>query len=262
MRCHRAVVKTFAVEFFQVRCFDDALPPRDAIMRYASPLPNPAPREQSMTMPVTRHWTTAAVRELTQEDRPWPRYELLDGELLVTPAPRGPHQTAAWEICRLLDDYVSSRRLGVTLMSPADIELRKGTIMQPDVFVAPRGISPAGRVPEWSDITALLLAVEVLSPSTLRNDRVVKRDFYLANNVAEYWVVDVDARVIERWRPTQETPDLRREILEWSPRSGDPLVIDVAALFSRISEKWAALSRVHQDLGGFQPESGARPNDR
>lgn len=115
-----------------------------------------------MAMPVSRRWTTADVRELIREDRPWPRYELLDGELLVTPAPRGPHQTAAWEIARLLDDYVLSRRLGVTLMAPADIELKQDTIVQPDVFVAPRGIAPPGRVAEWSDITGLLLAVEIL----------------------------------------------------------------------------------------------------
>ncbi len=197
-----------------------------------------------MAMPVSRHWTTADVRELTQEDRPWPRYELLDGELLVTPAPRGPHQTAAWEISRLLDDYMSSRRLGVTMMSPADLELRPGTIMQPDVFVIPKGITRVARVPEWSDISALMLAVEILSPSSLRNDRVLKRDFYLANNVEEYWIVDVDARVIERWLQTQETPELLRETLVWSPRGGEPLVIDLQALFARIDAKWTLIQEL------------------
>ena len=197
-----------------------------------------------MAMPVSRHWTTADVRELTQEDRPWPRYELLDGELLVTPAPRGPHQTAAWEISRLLDDYMSSRRLGVTMMSPADLELRPGTIMQPDVFVIAKGITRVAHVPEWSDISALMLAVEILSPSSLRNDRVLKRDFYLANNVEEYWIVDVDARVIERWLPTQETPELLRETLMWSPRGGEPLVIDLQALFARIDAKWTLIQEL------------------
>ena len=201
-----------------------------------------------MAMPVSRHWTTADVRELTRDDRPWPRYELLDGELLVTPAPRGPHQTAVGEVWKLLDTYVLDRQLGVALLSPAELELRTGTIVQPDVFVAPRGIAPPGRVAEWSDITALLLAVEVLSPSSLRTDRVVKRDFYLANHVDEYWVVDVDARVIERWTPTRETPELLRETLQWSPRGGDPLIIDVVALFARVDARWAELSRLRLDL--------------
>lgn len=201
-----------------------------------------------MAMPVSRHWTTADVRELIREDRPWPRYELLDGELLVTPAPRGPHQTAAAELWKLLDTYVCDRRLGLAMMSPSEIQLRKGTIMQPDVFVAPRGIAPAGRVAEWSDISALLLAVEILSPSSLRTDRVLKRDFYLANNVEEYWVVDADARVIERWRPTQDRPELLRETLQWAPRGGAPLIIDVVSLFARIDARWAELSLLRLDL--------------
>ena len=190
-------------------------------------------------MPLERHWTTAAVRELTREDRPWPRYELIGDELLVTPAPRGPHHTAAFAIATLLDAYSSAQRIGVTMMSPADLELRRGTITQPDVFVVPRGISNATGPAEWSEITALLLAVEVLSDSSVRTDRVLKRDFYLANHVEEYWVVDTDARAIERWRPEQTTPELVRESLVWLPRGGEPLVLDVAALFDRIEEQWA-----------------------
>ena len=50
-----------------------------------------------MGMPLPRQWTTADVRALSQEDCPCPWYELIDGELLVTPAPRGPHQFAAME---------------------------------------------------------------------------------------------------------------------------------------------------------------------
>jgi Uma2 family endonuclease len=194
-----------------------------------------------MSTPRARHWTTANVRELTQEDRPWPRFELLDGELLVTPAPPGPHQTAVGELLLLIAPYAAHRQLGDTLMSPSDIELRTGTIVQPDVFVAPKGFAPTGRTPEWSDISSLLLAVEVLSPSSLRTDRVLKRDFYLTNHVEEYWIVDLDARVIERWRPAQETPELRRDTLAWSPRGGEPLVIDIDALFSRIDAKWQLL---------------------
>lgn len=82
----------------------------------------------------------------------------------------------------------------------------------------------------------------------MRTDRIVKREFYLANNVEEYWVVDVDARVIERWRPTQDTPELLRETLLWAPRGGDPLIIDVVSLFARIDGRWAELSRLRLDL--------------
>ena len=192
-----------------------------------------------MAMPVTRRWSAADVRELIEENRPWPRYELLHGELLVTPAPRGPHQTAVAELLRLLDVYAYDGGIGVAMISPADLSLRPETIVQPDVFVIPKGsVRVVGRQPEWSDITSLLLVEEVLSASSLRTDRVVKRDFYLANGVDEYWIVELDARLVERWRPAQETPELVRETLVWSPRGAAPLRIDLPTLFDRIDAKW------------------------
>lgn len=222
------------------------------MLAHATPLRISRRCEHSMAMPVTRRWTAADVRELIQEDRPWPRYELLDGELLVTPAPRGPHQTAASEIRQLLNEYAYRTRIGIAFQSPADLELRSGTIVQPDVFVVPRGsVHVRGREHEWSDITELMLAVEILSPSSLRTDRVLKRDFYLSNNVEEYWIVDCDARVVERWRQAQETPQLIRETLTWSPRSGEPLLIDLPALFTRIDAFWQELR-----ASGFGRETG------
>lgn len=187
-----------------------------------------------MAMPVIRRWTTADVRAITREDRAWPRYELIDGELLVTPAPRAAHQFAATEIWKVLYDFLERHPVGTALISPADLELRPGTITQPDVFVIPAGITIAGATLEWSDVTALLLAVEVLAPASLRTDRVVKRDFYLANGVAEYWIVDLDERMVERWTPTQETPELCRTTIAWAPLGREPLLIELGHLFDRI----------------------------
>lgn len=206
-------------------------------------LPDSSFREHTMVMSITRHWTTADVRALTREDRPWPRYELIDGELLVTPAPRGPHQVAAFELCRVLATYLDRDPIGLAVMSPSDLELKRGTITQPDVFVIPAGIGIAGVTPEWADVTSLLLAVEVLSPSSLRTDRVVKRDFYLANGVAEYWIVDLDERLIERWTPAQETPVLCQGTIIWTPLDREPLVIDLDALFDRIEATWRRMAR-------------------
>ena len=191
-----------------------------------------------MGMPaIQRRWTTADVRELTREDRPWPRYELIAGELLVTPAPGSIHQIAATEIWSLLNAYLEREPVGLAVVSPADLELKPGTITQPDVFVVPAETRIASDVLQWPDVKSLLLAVEVLSPSTLRTDRVKKRDFYLDNGVEEYWVVDLDARVVERWRPAQETSELTRDRLEWAPNGRAPLVIDLPALFERIQKK-------------------------
>jgi Uma2 family endonuclease len=189
-----------------------------------------------MGMPVLhrRRWTAADVRALMDENRPWPRYELLDGELLVTPAPVASHQLAVGDMYFLLRDYVDAERIGLVVTSPADIELAPETIMQPDVFVIPNDVIPANDPLRWQHVTSLLLAVEVLSPSTMREDRIRKRDFYLANRVDEYWVVDLDARVIERWTAAADRPDIRRDTLTWRPRaSSDALLIDVQGYFAR-----------------------------
>jgi Uma2 family endonuclease len=208
-----------------------------AVTLGGAPLPPRFLAEHTMGMPVLRrHWTTADVRALMDESRHWPRYELIDGELLVTPAPGVIHQVAVTEIWRLVNDYVERERFGVTLTSPADVELREGNITQPDVFVVPAGMFPAGDVvPTWPDVTGLLLAVEIISPSSIRVDRVTKRDHYLDVGVPEYWIVDLDARIIERWTPERSTPLVESSRFEWTPKGADSsLVVDVTDLFGRI----------------------------
>lgn len=195
-------------------------------------LPN---AEQTMGMPaLTKHrWTAADVRTLMDESRHWPRYELLDGELLVTNAPTLAHQWAVTELVARLRDYCEREGVGTALLSPTDVELAPESIMQPDVFVVPRELIPADGDMRWPQVTALLLAIEVLSPSTMREDRVRKRDFYLANRVNEYWIVDLDARVLERWTPQNERPDIRRDELVWRPAgSKAPFLLDVRTFFN------------------------------
>lgn len=184
--------------------------------------------EHIMGMPArtSHHWAAADVRALIDESRAWPRYELLHGELLVTPAPEPRHQLIVGELFVLVHQYVQQERLGVALMSPADIELRPESIMQPDVFVVPNECIPADPPMRWSHVDRLLLAAEVLSPSTTRQDRIDKRDHYLAHGVDTYWIVDPDARVFERWTPAQERPDIVRDRLTWHP-SGASLAFEL-----------------------------------
>lgn len=188
-----------------------------------------------MAMPAVeeRYWTADDVRALPDDGK---RYECIDGELLVTPSPRGLHQKALREVFLRLHDYVREHALGELLWSPADIELEARSLVQPDLFVAlPRAGVP--RFADWTDVGALPLAIEVLSPSTARYDRVVKRKFYQRRQVGEYWIVDLDARLIERWQPADQSPEILSETLAWAP-AGAPsaLVIDLEALFRDICD--------------------------
>jgi Uma2 family endonuclease len=187
-----------------------------------------------MGMPASaRRRTADEVRDLTDESRPRPRYELIDGELLVTPAPRPVHQITALELARKLADYVDAEGLGLTLMPPADLELRAGTIVQPDVFVVPA--ADACPLRDWRQVRALLLAVEIISPSTARQDRETKRAFFQRAGVSEYWVVDLDARCVERWRPSDEQPEIVRERLDWRPLAfRPPFKLDLTVFFRRV----------------------------
>src|SRR4051812_26683401 len=130
-------------------------------------LPHCVSAEHIMAMPArstrVHRWTTADVRALMDPSRAWPRFELIGGELFVTPAPEWVHQTAVFEVARILAEYCDRERVGVVLMSPADLELIPGEITQPDVFVVPYRVLPEGDArPAWSMITSLRLAVETI----------------------------------------------------------------------------------------------------
>jgi Uma2 family endonuclease len=193
-----------------------------------------------MGMPaVRRHWTTADVRALIDESpTAWPRYELIDGQLLVTPSPGNPHQIAVTAMVLLLNPYLERERVGVVLMAPADLELRPGTITQPDVFVLPEGAADVGEGWTWRDVRRVMLAVEVISPSSIRTDRVTKRDFYLDAGIPDYFIVDVDARIVEHWSSKRETPLVLRDQLVWHPAGAEqPLRASLPEFFDAIDDK-------------------------
>jgi Uma2 family endonuclease len=173
-------------------------------------------------------WTAEMARALPDDGN---RYEVLDGELFVTPAPTLLHQRALRVVFELLLPYVSDHAIGELLWSPADIEFSPKRLVQPDLFVAELrdgGIS-------WRDVIGLILAIEGLSRSTAYADRHRKRRIYMEEAVDEYWIVDVEARVIERWRKGDTRPEILDESLVWTPIPGiDPLIIYLHAYFTAV----------------------------
>ena len=184
-----------------------------------------------MAMPATTRWTAEMVRALPDDGK---RYEVIDGELFVTPSPTLRHQEAVHEMSRRLAAYLDEHPVGRVFVSPADVTFADGSLTQPDVFVAP--LLAGKRPSEWNEIKGLVLAVEVLSPSTARADRRVKLRLYQRHRVPEYWIVDVDARLIERWRADDERPEIVTDQLEWQPDPAHPpLVIDLPAYFRDVT---------------------------
>ena len=184
-----------------------------------------------MGMPDLSHaWTPEEVRALPDDGR---RYEVVRGELLVTPSPSFSHQDAAFRLARMLQEYAERTGVGYAMLSPADIEPEAGAFVQPDVFVGP--LNEGRRPRSWADFSHLLLAVEIISPSSARADRTVKRQLFQRTRVPQYWIVDLDARLVERWRPDDERPEVLSDRLSWQP---DPRVaaleIDFADFFARV----------------------------
>jgi Uma2 family endonuclease len=183
-----------------------------------------------MAMPVQGKWTAELARALPDDGN---RYEVLDGELFVTPAPALLHQRALLELYDRLKPYVVAHGLGEALLSPADIEFSPKRLVQPDLFVIPD--APGGRRKAWREVKSLLLAVESLSPTTARADRIKKRKIYQDEGVPEYWIIDPDARAFERWRPSDERPEILADTLVWHPRAEiEPLTIDLEEYFTAV----------------------------
>jgi Uma2 family endonuclease len=183
----------------------------------------------AMASPHTR-WTADMVRALPDDGL---RHEVIDGEHIVTPAPSWTHQGAVLQLARRLMDYLAEHSIGHVVIAPADVEFDEHNMVEPDLFVVPL---VAGKRPSaWEDVRALLLAVEVLSPSTVRTDRFRKRRLYLQKGVPEYWIVDVDARVVERWRAGEEVGAVLTDRLVWQPEPGiAPLTLDLDEYFGDV----------------------------
>ena len=188
-----------------------------------------------MAMPALRdrRWSVREVRQLiTEAPLATPRYELVAGELLVTPSPTAPHQGAVARLLALLDVYARKNQIGAAYTSPFDVELEPETLVQPDVFVM--SLTEAQRLRTEMPARELLLAVEVISPSSARYDRVTKRALY-QRHVSEYWVIDLNARLVERWMPNDDRPEHIVDTLVWHPQgASEPFVLELPGYFADV----------------------------
>jgi Uma2 family endonuclease len=188
-----------------------------------------------MAMPLARpfpdrtRWTVADLDALPDDGN---RYEILHGELLVTPPPSSAHQGIAMRLTVLLGLWCRANT-GWMVLAPAGVHVSDSNWFEPDVAVYPE---PEYTRRPWRELSPPLLVVEIVSASTQVRDREGKRPAYLAHGVKEVWLIDDDARSMERWTLAAEFPELYSDAITWNPDPAAPaLMITANELFGAAS---------------------------
>jgi Uma2 family endonuclease len=172
-----------------------------------------------------RPWTRDELQRLPDDGN---RYEVLDGQLLVTPFPEAPHQRVAGSLILRLEPYCRAQAVGV-VVAPGPVP-HGDSELQPDIAAYLDPTIPFDA--EWDRYPRAGLVVEILSPSTRRRDLGIKRAAYRRWGIPEYWIVDVEARSVTVVRPGRDDERLTGT-LRWQPRPDVPaLEIALATVFS------------------------------
>lgn len=212
-----------------------------------------------MVMPDTaRRYTAEEVLAFPDDGN---RYELVDGELLVSPSPTQKHQLVLQELFYQLKTYLAPySSIAVPFFSPADIIWSRDDYVQPDLFVV-----PAQEVTgDWRDCQTLMFIIEVVSPSSARGDRYKKRRLYQRRGVATYWIVDPDAQLVEVWHPEDERPEIVTDVARWRVTPEAPeLRIALPELFANLPGRGDSINAAPSHVTGFDdaPSRSVRGQD-
>lgn len=188
------------------------------------------------TKPAPRRWTYAEYARLPDDGK---RYEVIAGELSVSPSPGPMHQKALMRLSTALDQFTQEHGLGEMYHGPINVLLSSTDYLVPDlVFVR---AERTGIITRRGIEAAPDLVIEAISPSTAMRDRGPKRERYAHFGVPLYWVVDVELRHIEVYRLSQDSDvpaEIVRDALVWQPVPGGPsLSIAVPSIVSPLGRR-------------------------
>jgi len=172
----------------------------------------------SLSTPERGVWTVADLERLPDDGN---RYEILYGELLVTPLPSAGHQGVAARLLVALANWCRANT-GWRFLSPGGVYISETTWLEPDVAIYP---ASEYLQQEWRDMPPPVLVVEVLSPSTKKRDRHRKRPAYLSHGVREVWIASEKNRTVERWTAASEFPETFRDDVTWTPQANAPTFV-------------------------------------
>jgi Uma2 family endonuclease len=171
-----------------------------------------------------KRWTLEELHSLPDDGN---KYELIRGELFVTPPPTDDHETILARLTRILDRFVEANGLG-QVYHPRAVFRFEGSEVEPDLMV--RQEAP-GLGNAWEKAPLPMLIVELLSPTTRRRDQMQKKDFYRDARIPEYWIVDPEQAAIKVIRSGEPAVTVR-DTLVWQPAGvPQPLTMDVARVF-------------------------------
>ncbi|MEP9410331.1 MAG: Uma2 family endonuclease [Candidatus Brocadia sp.] len=143
------------------------------------------------TAVIPGHWTYEDYYNLDDGQR----YEVIEGELIVAPAPSFKHQEVITRLVRLISNYVYEKEVGKVVASPVDVVLRKDIVLQPDIiYISHKNM---GIVRDAGVFGTPDIIIEVLSPASVYRDMQVKKNIYERFGIQEYWIVFPDEKVIE-----------------------------------------------------------------
>ena len=172
-----------------------------------------------------KRWTLEELDSLPDDGN---KYELIHGELFVTPPPTFQHETILARLTRILDPYVAANNLGFVYHPRAVIRVGDDSEVEPDLMVRQ---PPADETVGWTNAPLPILVVEVASDSTRRRDRVEKRNIYAEVGIPEYWMVDGDDRTVRIIRSGQSDVT-SGDTFTWHPAGvAEPLRIATVDIF-------------------------------
>jgi len=159
-------------------------------------------------------------------------YQIIEGDLFMTPAPVPRHQRILKKLGRIMDDFVMTSNLGEIFYAPCDVVFSPQDVVQPDILYISRQSSHL--ITEKNIQGAPDLIVEIASPNTEAVDRGRKKALYQRHGVKEYWIVDMTREEVEVWSLKAGTYHLqgrygRGEIAESSLLKG--LKVPLADIF-------------------------------
>jgi len=172
-----------------------------------------------------RPWTLEELHRLPDDGN---KYELVRGELFVTPPPSVNHEEILARLQAILVPYVAAQGLG-RVYRPRSVLRFEGSEVEPDLMVRQ---PHRAKIKHWDDAPIPILIAEALSGSTRRRDTQQKRELYLEAGVGEYWILDPENASVRIIMRGADDVVATTELI-WNPNgASEPLVIHVPALFS------------------------------